>query len=101
MDHGREWLKEFPNTIFGFTAMVKDAETTEQTRIVIQNLALNQMVLETDSPYLVPEYFSKHSKYSNPGMLWEVAEFIAQARNFPVVLVGRICAENARKFYGL
>lgn len=66
---------------------------------VAAQMPMEQMLLETDCPYLAPEPF--RGRRNDSALIRYVAEAIAALRGMSTEDVIRITAENARRFYGL
>jgi TatD DNase family protein len=58
-----------------------------------------QMLIETDSPYLAP--IPMRGKRNEPAYVVKTAEFIAQLRGTSAQEIGRATAENFMRFFGL
>lgn len=66
----------------------------------IKNIPLQYLVLETDTPYLVPQNFRKKGiKNNQPKYIVETAEFLAKLKNIPYEEVCNITTQNAKKLY--
>jgi TatD DNase family protein len=66
-------------------------------REVARRLPLEQLLIETDTPYLAP--LSKRGKMNEPGNVVEIAEVIAQVRGISAEEVGFATARNATQFF--
>ena len=66
-------------------------------REVLSALDLDQMVLETDSPYLTPVPF--RGKRNESSYIKYVAEALAAVKNMPVEEVAKITSANAQKIF--
>jgi len=66
---------------------------------VVRDTPLEQLLLETDSPWLVPEDFG--SKRNDPTAIKIVAEKIAEIKKASFEEIWKKCAENAVKFFNL
>jgi TatD DNase family protein len=66
---------------------------------VVAFAPIEQLVLETDCPYLSP--VPNRGKRNDSSNLTYVAQEIARLKNIPYDTVIRVTADNARKFYGL
>lgn len=64
---------------------------------VIKDVGLNNIVLETDSPYLSPEPF--RGKQNNPAHILDIAKFVANLYDISLEELSRITNENIRKMY--
>ena len=67
--------------------------------IVVGQIDLKHLVLETDSPYLAPVPY--RGKRNNPSYLIEVAKKIAEIKNVPVDEVAEITTENSKEVFGI
>jgi TatD DNase family protein len=67
--------------------------------VVIKNISLDNVVLETDAPYLAPVPF--RGKRNEPSYLKYVVEKIAQIKKMGIEEVAKITTENAQKLFGL
>ncbi len=66
---------------------------------IIQNIPLEHLLLETDSPYLTPVPF--RGKKNESSYLIYVAQKIAELHNTTVDEIARITTENAEKLFGI
>ena len=64
---------------------------------VVEYAPLDQLVLETDCPYLSPEPF--RGKRNHSGNIKYVAEKLAEIKNISVEEVIRVTRENAYRVY--
>lgn len=64
---------------------------------VAQNIPLEKILIETDSPYLAPVPF--RGKTNQPAYVKHVAEEIAKLRNIPVEQVGNATSQNFRRLF--
>jgi TatD DNase family protein len=64
---------------------------------VVEYAPLEQLVLETDCPYLAPVPY--RGKRNNSGYLTYVAQEIARIKNIDYDTVLKVTAENAKRFY--
>jgi TatD DNase family protein len=65
----------------------------------LKGIALDHMVLETDSPYLTPVPY--RGKRNESSYLKFIAEKLAEIKNVPVEEVEAITTANAEKIFGL
>lgn len=63
----------------------------------VKDIPLEQIVVETDSPYLAPE--PHRGNRNEPAYVRHVAERLARVKEVPVQEVERITTENARAIY--
>ncbi|MEQ1553580.1 MAG: TatD family hydrolase [Ferruginibacter sp.] len=66
---------------------------------VLENVAMENIVLETDAPYLTPVPF--RGKRNESGYLKYIAEKIAEIKNISVAMVDEITTQNAEKIFGI
>jgi TatD DNase family protein len=66
---------------------------------VIKFTPLDRLLLETDSPFIVPAKFS--GKRNEPANVVYVAEKLAEIHSMPVEEIARITTENARQLFRL
>ena len=80
----------------GFTGVLtfKNARKAVETA---QSIPLEQIVIETDCPYMAPEPF--RGKRNDPSMVYRVAEQLAQIRGISVEDAQRITYENGKRLY--
>lgn len=65
---------------------------------VIEQVAIEHLVLETDAPYLAPVPF--RGKRNEPSYILEVAKKLAEIKNCSIQEVGDITSENAEFIFG-
>ncbi len=68
-------------------------------REVIEKISLNNIVLETDSPYLTPEPYRKFK--NEPKYLLETAKYVAKLRNISLEKLGEITNQNICKSFDI
>ena len=80
----------------GFTGVLtfKNARKAVETA---QSIPLEQIVIETDCPYMAPEPF--RGKRNDPSMVYRMAEQLAQIRGISVEDAQRITYENGKRLY--
>ncbi len=66
-------------------------------REVVRQVPLEQMLIETDSPYLAPVPY--RGKTNQPAYVKHVAECVSQIKNIPVELVAKTTTENFFKLF--
>ncbi len=84
--------------MFGFTGIATYAKS-EHIREVIKNCPLEQMMIETDSPYLAPEKF--RGKRNEPAFVMEVAKLVAEVKGVSLEEVDRVTTKNAEGFFDM
>lgn len=63
----------------------------------LKNISLDNLVLETDAPYLAPT--PNRGKQNSPKYILDIAKFIADIYGVSISDVARITTENAKKIY--
>ena len=64
----------------------------------VENIALNDLVLETDSPYLAPT--PKRGKRNESGYLINIAEKLADIHQISLDEVAQVTSKNAKSIFG-
>ncbi len=77
----------------GIATYPKSAEI----RDTIAHCPMNQLMIETDSPYLAPIPY--RGKRNEPAFVTEIAKCIAEIKGLPVEEIDLITTENARRFF--
>lgn len=98
--YGKEMAKEYLQ--MGFYLGIGGVVTfgnAKKLKEVVEYAPLEQLVLETDCPYLSPE--PNRGKRNSSVNLPYVAEKIAQIKNIPADEVIEVTSRNARKLYHL
>ena len=68
----------------------------------IKHVPVDQLVLETDSPYLLPEPLKSEKKYPNePANIPIIAQFVATLLNKPVEEIQNVTTENAKRLFNI
>lgn len=111
----QEYPKGAPAILHCFTGSPKDAENvfkrgwhlslsgivtfkkSEELRIVAKEAPLNQLLIETDTPYLAPQ--SKRGKPNEPSYISETAQCIAQARGIPLEDLAKATYQNGASLF--
>ncbi len=110
-----EYRKGAPAIIHCFTGSISEAKEvlsrgwslslsgivtfkkSETLRAVAQMAPLNQLLIETDTPYLAPQ--SRRGKPNEPSYLPETAQCIAQAKGLTLEQLARATSDNASKLF--
>lgn len=92
----RECVKEGWNIALGGVVTFKNAIKMKE---VAQEVPLEKLVLETDSPYLTPVPY--RGKENKPAYIRYVAEEIARLRNMPVEELIDITTTNAEELFNI
>lgn len=84
----------------GFNGLIfKDVATLPNPEEVISSIPLEKILLETDSPYLVPPMADKER--NEPAFVKYIAEEIARIKKINVEEIGKVTTENARALFQL
>jgi len=107
----------FPAILHCFTGTVKEAEEvikrgwylslsgivtykkSEELRKIAKMVPLDQLLIETDSPYLAPQ--SLRGKINEPSFIYETAQTIAKCKNLEVLEVALASKRSAHKIFSL
>lgn len=98
--YSKEMAREYLNMGFylgiGGVVTFKNAKKLKE---VVEYMPMEQMVLETDCPYLapVPNRGRRNSSFNLPYVVRE----ISQIKNLPAEKIIQITSENAKRLYGL
>jgi TatD DNase family protein len=85
------------NLFISFTGVVTFKNTNYYK--LVDRVPLEQILLETDSPFLSPEPF--RGKRNEPSYLIYSAEKIAQIKGIPIEKLAEVSSENARNLFRL
>ena len=66
---------------------------------VIKEIPLENIILETDSPYLTPEPF--RGKRNEPKRILEIAKFICELKNISLEELSKITNENIKRIFDI
>ncbi|MBP6930062.1 TatD family hydrolase [Patescibacteria group bacterium] len=85
-----------------FTANITQNSMVPGTLEAVKNIPLNKIMVETDSPYILPRIQkNKKIKRNEPLFVKEVAQKIAQIKGISFSEVAQQTTENAVRFFGL
>ena len=68
---------------------------------LIANMPLERIMIETDSPYLLPKNLKNKGRRNEPKFIVEVAKKIAKLQNKDLEEITQIFFENSQKFFNL
>lgn len=85
----------------GFLLGINGVITFKNSKLkeVIKEINLENIVLETDSPYLTPEPF--RGTKNEPARIVEIANFISTIKEIPICQVGVITNENIKRIFDI
>ncbi len=94
------WHAAFSKSYFGISALLFGGVGVKRQALekVVSNLSLDELLLETDSPYLPPPGVSVAN---HPWAVGKVAERVSQLMRVSKSLVLEVARRNACLFYGL
>lgn len=94
-----ETAKEYIN--MGFALGINGVITFKNCKLkeVIKNIDINNIVLETDCPYLTPE--PNRGKKNEPKYVLDIANFIANIYNISLNQVEKITNDNVRRIFDI
>ena len=95
-----DWLARFPRIRIGVTSLLLRKGWDPEFEAVVEHLDLEQILLETDSPYLTPPVHGSCA-YNTPYGLEEVARRVAQLKDTTIKAVPTTTGKNAADLYGL
>jgi len=71
----------------------------EELRTIVHNITLEQFILETDAPYLPPQYM--RGKPNHPAEIRTIAEYIAKLREESFEKIAKHTTQNAFRVFGI
>src|SRR3990167_4530033 len=97
-----EELLNFAKENHIFIGVDGDVTYSKEKQRFIKNVPLEMLVIETDSPFLLPEPLRTEKKYPNkPENIVIIAEKVASILNLSTVKIGQKTTENAKELFGL
>ncbi|MEO6173781.1 MAG: TatD family hydrolase [Flavobacterium circumlabens] len=91
----------------GFTGAISDSKRFEHLKEVIQYVPLDRMMIETDSPFMLPKNVPNsllkkyHERRCEPAFLPFVAGTVAQFKGISLDKVAEETTRNAKVFFGI
>jgi TatD DNase family protein len=73
----------------------------EPLRAAARTIPADRLLIETDSPYLVPQIFRGKQKRNEPAHVVQTAAFLAELRGVPLDQFAAATTANARRLFGL
>ncbi len=85
----------------GFSLGINGVITFKNSNLkdVIKNIPLENLLLETDSPYLTPEPF--RGTPNEPKHILEIAQFVANLKNISLEELSKITNENIKRIFDI
>jgi TatD DNase family protein len=94
----RELKSTGNNLFFGFTGVIT-FKNSDGIREVVQNCGEEEILLETDAPYMAPTPW--RGQIAHSGMIPQIVKSIAAIRNKSESWVYGLCRNNTRNMYGI
>jgi TatD DNase family protein len=75
--------------------------SAQNLREIAKKIPLARLLVETDSPYLVPEPRRRQTKRNEPAFVLETVQVLASLRNIPCEEMARSTLENFRRLFSV
>ena len=85
----------------GITGWICDERRGLHLRELVTNIPENRLMIETDSPYLIPRDLKLKTRRNEPKHLPHIAQVIAQLRNEELNVFINMTSETTAKFFNL
>ena len=87
----------------GITGWICDERRGEHLKALVPKIPTDRLMIETDSPYLLPRTLRPKPKTrrNEPAHLVEVLRVVAESAGLSETEVARLTSENAARFFGL
>jgi len=85
----------------GITGWICDERRGLHLRELVTNVPANRLMIETDSPYLIPRDLKLKTRRNEPKHLSHIAEVIAKLRKVDFNQFVETCTETTRKFFSI
>ncbi len=96
IEEAKQWLEL--GYLLSFTGVIT-YKKNEALREIVKHVPIEQMMIETDAPYLAPEGFRKES--CEPKFVRNVAECVAEVKGVSLEEVIDITTETATSFFNI
>jgi TatD DNase family protein len=73
----------------------------ESLRVAARAVPADRLLIETDSPYLVPQVFRGKRRRNEPADVIHTAEFLAHLRGVSLQELAAVTTQNAERLFGL
>lgn len=85
----------------GFYIGVGGVMTFKNSKIdkIIKEISLNNLLLETDSPFLTPEPFRRYS--NEPKYIRTIAEYLSNLKHIDITEVEKVTEDNIKKIFSI
>ena len=85
----------------GFTGWICDPVRGKHMIDLLSSMPLDRIMIETDSPYLLPKNLKIKGRRNEPKFIFEVAKKIAKLQNKNLDEISQIFFENSMRFFNL
>lgn len=85
----------------GITGWVCDERRGLHLRELVSNIPTNRLMIETDSPYLIPRDLKLKTRRNEPKHLPHIAQVIAQLRNEELNAFKKMTFETSKMFFAI
>lgn len=86
------------NFLVSFTGVIT-FKNAAQRRCTLEQIPLEQLLLETDMPYMAPEPY--RGKPSEPMHIYEIAAKVAEVKKISIEELAKVTSRNATKLFNL
>ena len=98
-DGDKQIAKKLVDEGFFISLTSLGVENKPRIREMIEYLPLDRVMVETDSPYLLPSDFRKEQKFNTPQNVLFVAKALAKFKNVSLEKIDEITTQNALKLF--
>ena len=85
----------------GITGWICDERRGVHLRELVTNIPANRLMIETDSPYLIPRDLKLKTRRNEPKHLAHIAQVIAELRNEELSAFCQLTTETSAKFFDI
>ena len=98
----RQWLKHFPNAVFGISPVILDLEKMHKgLEEVIEVMPKWRLLLETRAPVFTPKFYFQEGLLAHQDLLADVAEKVASIKLTHKTFMMHDALEAARDFFNI
>ena len=98
-DGDKQIAKRLLDAGFFVSLTALSVENKPKLKEMINYLPLDRIMVETDSPYLLPRKFRHQQEFNTPNNVWYVAECVAEYKNISLDTVEECTTNNAYKLF--
>ena len=85
----------------GFTGWICDPKRGKHMESLISSMPLDRVMIETDSPYLLPKNLKVKGRRNEPKYIYEIAKRIADLQKKDIGEIAGLLYENSLEFFKL